>query len=111
MRRRPAPLLGEPRRAAQPGRGGRRTEPDEGRRPRAGHRRIACVRGVFLDLTGGIWWRSSPGPPVLWRRCPMPWYWTDELARALLTDGRIDPETAARLGSIPVAVRRDEATL
>jgi hypothetical protein len=41
----------------------------------------------------------------------MPWYWTDELARALLTDGRIDPETAARLGSIPVAVRRDEATL
>lgn len=41
----------------------------------------------------------------------MPWYWTDELARALLSDGRIDPETAARLVAVPIAVRREEATL
>jgi hypothetical protein len=41
----------------------------------------------------------------------MPWYWTDELARALLADGRIDPETASRLAAFPVAVRRDEGTV
>ncbi|MGH8946483.1 MAG: hypothetical protein ACRDVL_10060 [Acidimicrobiia bacterium] len=41
----------------------------------------------------------------------MPWYWTDELARALLTDGRIDPDAAARLSAVPVAVRRDETTV
>lgn len=41
----------------------------------------------------------------------MPWYWTDELARALLADGRIDAETAGRLTAVPVAVRRDEPSL
>ena len=41
----------------------------------------------------------------------MPWYWTDELARALLRDGRIDPETASRLGAIPAAFRSEENTV
>lgn len=41
----------------------------------------------------------------------MPWYWTDELARALLVDGRIDPDTASRLAAVPVAVRSDESTV
>jgi hypothetical protein len=41
----------------------------------------------------------------------MPWYWTDELARALLADGRIDAETASRLASIPVAIRSEEGTV
>lgn len=41
----------------------------------------------------------------------MPWYWTDELARALLADGRIDPETASRLTLIPVALRSEENTV
>lgn len=41
----------------------------------------------------------------------MPWYWTDELARALLADGRIDPDTAFRLAALPVAIRSDEITV
>lgn len=41
----------------------------------------------------------------------MPWYWTDELARALLVDGRIDPETASRLETMPVAICSDESTV
>lgn len=41
----------------------------------------------------------------------MPWYWTDELARALLVDGRIDPDTASRLIAVPVAVRSDETSV
>lgn len=41
----------------------------------------------------------------------MPWYWTDELARALLADGRIEPDVAVRLTAVLVAVRRDETTV
>jgi hypothetical protein len=41
----------------------------------------------------------------------MPWYWTDELARALRNAGRIDPETASRLEAMPVAIRSDESTV
>jgi hypothetical protein len=41
----------------------------------------------------------------------MPWYWTDELARALLADGRIDHDTAVRLAAIPVALRREELSV
>lgn len=41
----------------------------------------------------------------------MPWYWTDDLARALLADGAIRESTAARLIAAPVAVRRDEPTV
>jgi hypothetical protein len=38
----------------------------------------------------------------------MPWYWSDDVARVLLADGRIDPDTAARLTTTPVAIRRPE---
>jgi hypothetical protein len=41
----------------------------------------------------------------------MPWYWTDELARALLANGRIDADTASRLAALPLAMRSDEATV
>ncbi len=63
-------------------------------------------------MTGGIWWALSPPdrPSRSWR-CPMPWYWTDELARALLADGRIEPDVAVRLTAVLVAVRRDETTV
>jgi hypothetical protein len=38
----------------------------------------------------------------------MPWYWSDDVARVLLADGRIDPDTASRLITVPVAIRRPE---
>jgi hypothetical protein len=41
----------------------------------------------------------------------MPWYWTDDLARMLLTAGRISEDEAARLIAQPVAIRRSEAHL
>lgn len=41
----------------------------------------------------------------------MPWYWTDDLARALLADGRIDESVALSMIASPVAYRRDEASV
>lgn len=41
----------------------------------------------------------------------MPWYWTDDLARALLADDRIDDSVAAMLINTPVAYRREETSL
>ena len=41
----------------------------------------------------------------------MPWYWTDEVARVLVSNGTIDQVTAQRLISTPVAHRSDRETL
>ncbi len=41
----------------------------------------------------------------------MPWYWTDDLARALLEDGRISETVASQLTSVPVAFRSEETTV
>lgn len=41
----------------------------------------------------------------------MPWYWTDDLARVLLTDGLIDEAVASEMMAVPVAYRRDETTV
>lgn len=41
----------------------------------------------------------------------MPWYWTDDLARALLAEGAISPASAAELIAAPVAFRRNELTV
>lgn len=41
----------------------------------------------------------------------MPWYWTDDLARALLANGRIDESVASPMITSPVAYRREEASV
>ncbi len=41
----------------------------------------------------------------------MPWYWTDDVARALIAQGSISEARAAELISAPVAYRRDELTV
>lgn len=41
----------------------------------------------------------------------MPWYWTDELAAALVSAGSIDTDAAAEMISLPVAYRSDHETL
>lgn len=41
----------------------------------------------------------------------MPWYWTDDLARALLSEGRISASAASTIAAAPVAIRRDEDTV
>ena len=41
----------------------------------------------------------------------MPWYWTDDLARALLVDGRISDSAASQMIATPVAYRRDEESV
>lgn len=41
----------------------------------------------------------------------MPWYWTDDLARVLLEDGRISETIASELTSLPVAFRSEETTV
>jgi len=38
----------------------------------------------------------------------VPWYWTDDIAQALIETGRIDSDAAAAMLSIPTAIRRDE---
>lgn len=37
----------------------------------------------------------------------MPWFWSDEVALALLADGTIDGSVAAKLIAIPVAHRSE----
>lgn len=41
----------------------------------------------------------------------MPWYWTDDIARALVEAGRITPDMADVMLSVPTAIRRDEPTI
>jgi hypothetical protein len=38
----------------------------------------------------------------------VPWYWTDDIAHALIETGRIDADAAAAMLSIPAAIRREE---
>jgi len=37
----------------------------------------------------------------------MPWYWTDEMARVLVADGRIAEDTAATMIALPIAHRSE----
>ena len=41
----------------------------------------------------------------------MPWYWTDDIARALIEAGRITADAAGTMLSVPTAIRRDEPSL
>ena len=53
----------------------------------------------------------SSGPaPSDWRYA-LPWYWTDDLARALLADGRISDSVASEMIATPVAYRREETSV
>jgi len=41
----------------------------------------------------------------------VPWYWTDDIARALIATGQISGDVAGPLLSVPTAIRRDETSL
>ena len=41
----------------------------------------------------------------------MPWYWSDDLVRTLVSKGALESETAALSFAQPVAFRRDESTI
>ncbi|MGH8948476.1 MAG: hypothetical protein ACRDXF_06400 [Acidimicrobiia bacterium] len=41
----------------------------------------------------------------------MPWYWTDDIARALIEAGRLTVDAAGSLMSVPTAIRRDEPSI
>ena len=41
----------------------------------------------------------------------MPWYWTDDIARALIEAGRLTADAAGSMMSVPTAIRREEASL
>jgi hypothetical protein len=41
----------------------------------------------------------------------VPWYWTDDIARALVTAGRVAEEASGAMLFAPVAIRRDEPTI
>ena len=41
----------------------------------------------------------------------MPWYWTDDIARALMEAGRITSDVAAAMLSVPTAIRRTETSI
>jgi hypothetical protein len=47
---------------------------------------------------------------VIWRFA-VPWYWTDDIARALIDNGRLTVESAGTLLATPVAVKRVEPDL
>jgi hypothetical protein len=41
----------------------------------------------------------------------VPWYWTDDIARALIETGRLNVESARTMLAAPVALRRAEPDL
>jgi hypothetical protein len=41
----------------------------------------------------------------------MPWYWTDDLARVLVSNGNLDEAAAAPLIALPVAYRSDHDSI
>ena len=41
----------------------------------------------------------------------MPWYWTDDLAPLLVSQGKMTPEAAEEMSKSPVAIKRREATI
>lgn len=41
----------------------------------------------------------------------MPWYWTDDLARVLAAEGKLDEVTVTQMVATPVALRSEESTL
>jgi hypothetical protein len=41
----------------------------------------------------------------------VPWYWTDDIARALIDAGRIGEEAVRAMMVGPTAIKRDETTL
>jgi hypothetical protein len=47
---------------------------------------------------------------VIWRFA-VPWYWTDDIARALIDNGRLTVESAVTMLATPVAVKRVEPDL
>jgi hypothetical protein len=47
---------------------------------------------------------------VIWRFA-VPWYWTDDIARALIDHGRLTVESAGAMLATPVAVKRVEPDL
>jgi hypothetical protein len=47
---------------------------------------------------------------VIWRFA-VPWYWTDDIARALIDNGRLTVESARTMLATPVAVKRVEPDL
>ena len=48
---------------------------------------------------------------VLLGRLAVPWYWTDDIARALIDSGRMDADASSPMPSMPVAIRREEPTI
>lgn len=52
-----------------------------------------------------------PAHSVVDWRLPVPWYWTDDIARLLVASGRISDEAANTMASVPVAFRRQEPTI
>jgi hypothetical protein len=41
----------------------------------------------------------------------VPWYWTDDIARALIEAGRLTVDAAGSLMSVPIAIRREESSI
>ncbi len=41
----------------------------------------------------------------------VPWYWTDDLGRILVSEGLISEHAAAQLETSPVAIRRAEPSI
>lgn len=45
------------------------------------------------------------------RRCPMPWYWTDDVAEVMMSKGRLSACEASSLISRPVGIRSSCQTI
>lgn len=58
----------------------------------------------------GVQWARPCPLDVTWRFL-VPWYWTDDIARALIDAGRLTVDAARTLLSVPTAIRREEPSV
>lgn len=58
----------------------------------------------------GLWWARSP-PAIFPGGFSVPWYWTDDLSRIMISEGLIGDDAASGMVLSPVAIRREESSL
>lgn len=50
-------------------------------------------------------------PPTFPGGISVPWYWTDDLSRIMVSEGLISDDLARSMASSPVAIRREETSV
>lgn len=72
--------------------------------------RLDVLTRAYADLTLSLWLGLFP-PTHIPLEVIVPWYWSDDVARFLISEGRLDRLVAESYLARPVAIKRNEQTL